>query len=77
MKVGTLLLILHDVIEKLVNMGLLTAEGDFVGPTLEQDFQIASMVESAARARGVVVQDDVDRIINALPFIFRLTKGSF
>ena len=37
MKVGTLLLILHDVIEKLVGMGLLTSDGNFLSGTYIND----------------------------------------
>jgi len=74
MKVGTLLLILHDVIEKLVGAGLLTPAGDFVGPTAEQDVQIAVMVEQAAKAHGVAIQSEVDKIINALPLVMTLVK---
>jgi len=75
MKVGLVLLILHDVIEKLVGVGLLTPEGDFVAPTLAQDLNIARIVEESAKARGVVVNDDVDKIILALPFIVGLIPG--
>lgn len=69
MKVGTLLLILHDVIEKLVGMGLLTNDGNFIGPTIQQDLEIATMVEGVAKARGVVVQSEVDKILQALPLV--------
>lgn len=72
MKVGTLLLILHDVIEDLVSLGLLNNEGDFIGPTLAQDFDIAKHVENRAKQRGIVIQDDVDKIINALPLVIAL-----
>lgn len=72
MKLGLFLLILHDVIEKLVGMGLLTSAGDFVGPSLQQDFDIAVMVEQCAKARGVLFQDDLDRILNALPLVLNL-----
>ncbi len=69
MKVGTLLLILHDVVEKLLTMNLLSLSGDFVGPTTQQDVAIVQMVEECAKSRGVVFQPDVDKIINALPLI--------
>jgi len=72
MKVGTLLLILHDVIEDLVAQGLLNADGSFVSPTLAQDFDIAKHVENRAKQRGVVIQDEVDKIINALPLVIAL-----
>ena len=72
MKVGTILLILHDVTEKLVGMQLLTVEGDFVSPDLKQDVAIVAMVEECAKARGVVFQADVDKIINALPLVLAL-----
>lgn len=63
MKIGTLLLITHDVVEKLVGMGLLTAEGDFTNPDIKQDLAIIAMVESCVKARGVHVQEDVDKIM--------------
>lgn len=74
MKVGTLLLIAHDVVEKLVGMGLLTNDGDFVGPTLEQDLTLVTVVEECAKARGVVVQSEVDKIIHVLPLVMSLVK---
>ncbi len=74
MKVGTLLLILHDVIEKLVGMSLLSSNGDFVSPTVEQDLQIATMVEQCAKAHGVVIQSEVDKILNVLPLVSSLIK---
>lgn len=74
MKVGTLLLILHDVVEKLVGMSLLDTNGNFTAPTLEQDLQIATMVEQCAKARGVVVQSEVDKILNVLPLVASLVK---
>lgn len=72
MKVGTLLLVLHDVIEGLVGEGLLTAEGDFVGPTVNQDFQLATMVENALKHHGVTLPEDVDKVIQVLPLVLSL-----
>lgn len=72
MKVGTLLLILHDVIEKLVGMNILSTSGDFINPTVGQDVQIATMIEQAAKAHGVVIQSDVDKILNILPLVMSL-----
>lgn len=74
MKFGTVLLILHDVTEGLVGMGLLTAQGDFVGPDITQDLKIVTMVEQAAKARGVIIQSEVDKIINALPLLLAFVK---
>jgi hypothetical protein len=74
MKVGTVLLILHDVIEKLVGMGLLTAAGDFVGPTVDQDLQIAMVVEEAAKAHGVIFQAEIDKILHALPLVMSFVR---
>ena len=69
MKVGTLLLILHDVIEKLVGMNLLMSDRSFNTPTLQQDLLIASMVEECVKARGVVVQSEIDKILQVLPLV--------
>lgn len=74
MKVGTLLLILHDVTEKLVGMNLLSNDGSFVAPTVQQDLLIAVMVEDCAKARGIVIQSDVDKILHALPLVLSLVK---
>lgn len=72
MKVGTLLLILHDVIEGLVGMNLLLSTGDFNSPTIQQDVAIASMVERCAKTHGVIVQADLDKILNILPLVVGL-----
>ena len=69
MKAGTLLLILHDVVDNLVSMKLLLPDGSFAAPTVGQDLQIATMVETAAKNHGVVIQSEVDKIIQALPFV--------
>ena len=69
MKVGTLLLILHDVIEKLVGMNLLMSDGSFNTPTLQQDLLIASIVEECVKVRGVVIQSEVDKILQVLPLV--------
>jgi hypothetical protein len=74
MKVGILLLILRDVINGLLRMNLLSTAGEFVAPTLDQDLAIAAMVEQAAKAHGVVVQAEVDKIINALPLVLSLVR---
>lgn len=74
MKVGTLLLILHDVIEGLVSEGLLLKDGTFLGPNLGQDLQIVTMVENAAKAHGVVIQSEVDKIIQVLPLVMSLVR---
>ena len=74
MKVGTLLLILHDVIEKLVGMGLLTSDGNFLSPTLQQDLLIASMVEECVKTRGIVVQSEIDKILQVLPLVVSFIK---
>lgn len=75
MKAGTLLFILHDVVEMLAAKGYLTPEGDFVAPhTVEQDLQMVTDVEAIVKHRGITVQDQVDKIIQALPLIFSLIK---
>lgn len=75
MKAGTLLLVLHDVVEMLVAKGYLTADGDMSAPhTLEQDLEIVTAVENILKARGITVQENVDKVINALPLIFTLVK---
>ncbi len=74
MKVGTLLLIAHDVVEKLVGMNLLTNEGEFVSSNLQQDLTVITMIENCIKARGITVQSEVDKIINILPLIAGLVK---
>lgn len=69
MKVGTLLLILRDVVEGLEKMNLLLPDGSFTSPSIQQDLQIVTLVESSAKAHGIVVQSEVDKIIQTLPFV--------
>jgi hypothetical protein len=78
MKPGILLLVAHDVIEDLVAMGVIDANGNLFGTALDslkENFQFAAMVEKRLKARGVVVQTNVDKVINALPLIFALVVG--
>lgn len=75
MKVGTLLLIAHDVIGKLESSGLLTADGEFAGlEDLKSDVALAVMIEECAKARGVQVKEDVDKILHALPLLMSFVR---
>lgn len=74
MKAGILLLIIHDVIEGLVHEGILTPTGDFTSVNISEDIRIAVMVETTIKARGITVQSDVDKILNALPIILPFIK---
>ena len=74
MKVGTLLFILHDVIDDLFTLKLLLPNGDFVGPTLAQDVEIVKAVENRLKQHGVTIQSDVDKVINVLPLVISLVR---
>jgi hypothetical protein len=75
MKVGTLLLVFHDVIEDLVSLGVIDAQGNMYGEALDsvkENVQLAAMIEKRLVARGVTVKAEVDKVINALPLILSL-----
>lgn len=77
MKVGTLLLVLHDVIEDLVAVGVLDSNGNLYATaldSLQEGLQLAVMVEKRLKQRGITVQENVDKVINALPLVLALIK---
>lgn len=74
MKVGTLLYVVHDTIEKMVAMGLLLPSGDFASPNTEQDIELASFIEGSLKQHGVDIPDQIDKVMKALPLVFSLVK---
>lgn len=63
MKVGTILLILRDVTTQLVSMRLLTAEGDFVTPTLHQDLELVNFVRGLLNKYNIDFTDEIQAVI--------------
>lgn len=77
MKVGTLLLVFHDVIDDLLSLGVLDTSGNLYATaldSLQEDLQLVALVEKRLKQRGVSVQENVDKVINALPLILALIK---
>ena len=77
MKVGTLLLVFHDVIENLVALDVLDKDGNLYSTaldSLQEDFRLVSMIEMSLKNHGVTVQENIDKVINALPLVLSLIK---
>lgn len=77
MKVGTLLLVFHDLIEDLVSLGVLDSNGNLFGTaldSLQENLELVAVVEKRLKQHGVVIKDEIDKVINALPLILALLK---
>jgi len=74
MKAGTLLLILHDVIEGLVSIGILDQDGNFKSPNLNDDVKIYNMVAECLKRRGYVEPEEVHKVMSALPFVMSIVR---
>lgn len=75
MQAGTLLLIVHDVVEVLAAEGIITSTGDFDQTkfdSLQNDLTFASAIEGVLKKHGVPVSGKVDAIIALLPSIAKL-----
>lgn len=72
MKLGLALLILHDIVDDLVKNNILALTGDFIKPSLQQDLELVQLVKNHLEARGVNVDDNVERIIDILPITIKL-----
>lgn len=75
MKLGTLLLVLHDIIEDLVSLGVIIPDGNMNSEALDtvrENVQFAVMIENRLKQHGVVVKSEVDKVINALPLLLTL-----
>lgn len=77
MKVGTLLLVFHDLIEDIVSLGVLDSNGNLFGAaldSLQENLELVAVVEKRLKQHGVVIKDEIDKVINALPLILALLK---
>jgi hypothetical protein len=72
MTAGTVFLIVRDVIQVFVDVGVLLPSGAVVGPTAQQDAQIAAKVNAVLKAHGLVEPAQVDAVIQLLPLVFQL-----
>ena len=72
MKAGTLLLIIHDVIDVMRELSLIDANGDIVAPDAARDALIAQRVETILKNYGVSIPDTVDKVIQIIPLVLAL-----
>lgn len=72
MKVGILIFVFADLRDFLVGKSILSHDGTLIPPSPEQYLEIAQHVEGTLKAHGVVLEEHVDKVINALPLIFQL-----
>lgn len=72
MTLGKVLLIIRDIIQILVNLGLLKSDGTLVKPTAQQDALLISQVNNVLKAHGLTEPTQVDAVIALLPLIFQL-----
>lgn len=61
--------VVNEVVDGLVAIGVLNADGTFNEPTKEQDVKLAVLAENVAVKFGVVVPTKVDRLIKMLPLL--------
>ncbi|HWY33932.1 MAG TPA: hypothetical protein VNX68_04755 [Nitrosopumilaceae archaeon] len=75
MKVGTLLLIMADVINLLKVKGLITITGDFGDfGNIQNDLALSGAVEVILKEHGVNTPDKVDQILQILPLVAGMIK---
>lgn len=74
MNVIQLLLVLRDAVSKLEAMGCVTPDYKLVFNHPNQWAELGVAVETSLKGHGVVVQEDVDRIIQALPLLLSLAR---
>jgi hypothetical protein len=72
MNVVQLLLVLRNAISKLESMGCVTTDYKLVFNHVNQWAELGVAVETSLKGHGVTVQEDVDRIIQALPLLLSL-----
>jgi hypothetical protein len=72
MNAGQVFLIVKDIIQVFVDMGLLLPTGAFVKPTAQQDAALIARVNGVLKAHGLVEPTQVDAVIALLPLIFQL-----
>ena len=72
MKLGTALLIAKDAIEYLEFNKILLEDGSFTDPGVLGDAKFVAVVEASAKAHGVAIKAEIDRVITALPGIIAI-----
>lgn len=72
MKAGVLFFVIADVKDYLVAHGKLDNDGTVQFNDLNEDLEIARVIENSLKNHGVEIQENIDKVINALPLIVGL-----
>lgn len=72
MEAGIILFVIRDGVTYLENKGLITSDGKFGTFTPQDDANLAKLVEDSLKVHGVVVPDEVDKVLTVLPLVLSI-----
>lgn len=72
MEAGAILFVIRDGTNYLETKGLLKSDGKFGTFTPQHDAELAQIIENSLKQHGVVVPNEVDKVLTILPLVLSL-----
>lgn len=72
MEAGAILFVIRDGTNYLETKGLLRSNGTFGVFTPQHDAELAGVIETSLKNHGVVVPNEVDKVMTILPLVLSL-----
>lgn len=72
MEAGVILFVLRDGTNYLESKNLLKTDGKFGTFTPQNDAELAVVIETSLKSHGVVVPNEVDKVLTILPLVLSL-----